>query len=1105
MPRIGRRSELVASARQSPALPEMALQALRELVSGLPAAATGPEDDLRPLQRDLIGLVTRLVFRLHAEARGRLWGDSLFDLEARLDADAPGDAEGPERRHNAWPELLARICELGGGAPSFESAGPDDAAVRRALRALLGVENPRGWYGALDLEALGGVYESLMDYRLLRTRGPGLMGRPGAAVVDLSQILSHASGERGRRCAAAGLVLDASLQLALAGADRPEDVLAAAGERPGTRAVQVLPPGSLYLRPGEERRRAGAHYTPRGLADPIVRTALRPLLVALGERPTPARLLALKLCDPAAGCGAFLLAACRQLGERLEQAWRDHGVVIAPDVDAGALARREVALHCLYGVDKDPCAVHLTRLSLWLLTGAEGPPCPFMAAAVRCGDALVGLSPAQIAAFSWDPDVGGPAGDGADASMHSPEGWSVGASVVPGFTDCVHSSGPTRAGPATAAGAAVCEHSFDSAQTGSPLPSGEMNCMHSSSLAPTRSNAPCVTDCEQSSTRAGPPAGSGDCPHSSSLARARSTAPGVTDCEHSSGRSGPPADSDDSVQMSARDRAGRIGDAAIAVFFAHDGERRREEQRDRLARATIGPARRGDLHALAALDRLAAGLAGHEPAVLPFHWELEFPAVFARDEPGFDCFVGNPPFFWGNRISRAFGDRYRDWLLRCYPGSHGNSDLAAYFLRRSFALLRRGGTLGFVTTNSIAEADTRETGLGPLLRAGGVVYEAVRSAEWDGSASVRVAHVFVRKGGDPGERRLDGEVVAEIGADLRRPRAAWTAVRLRERAEESYKGVDFGGTGFLLTAEQRDAIVRAAPHEAACIWPVLNASNFTASPQQRPAGFIINFTGLSLAEAERFERCMAIVRERVLPRRATDKRKARRERWWLYNEACVGLYRAIAGKAAVLVCPVVAKYVTFALVEARAVFTNALNVFTFDDHASLAVLQSRVHELWALTHSSSLRADPRYNPSDCFETFPFPAEWQHSSALAEAGRRYDECRRRCMLAGDHGLTDLYNRFHDPDDRAGDIAELRELHAGLDRAALAAYGWTDLAAQAEAGFRRRDEGGRITRPMIRLEWPAAFADELLGRLLALNQRRASAERPASATVTPRPGS
>ncbi|WAS90569.1 Eco57I restriction-modification methylase domain-containing protein [Nannocystis punicea] len=1000
MPRPARRSE---PTRQSPVLGDMALEALRALVGGFPGDEAALDGDLARLQRDLILLVTRLVFRLHAEASGFQCGDSSSALCDRLDADAKEDGPALEQGQTAWPQLLALARGFGDDGFAAEAAGPGDGAVWRALRALRAMDDPRAWYRSLDLEALGGVYEALMDYRLRRTRGPGLVLRPGPVVIDLQEILSHGPDERARRFAAAGGVLDAALQQALVAARSPADIVAWLGERRGARAMSVLPSGSLVLQPGEERRRAGAHYTPRGLADPIVRTTLRPLLAALGERPTPAQLLDLRLCDPATGCGAFLLAACRQLGEWLAQAWREHGVVIPPAVDGVALARREVARRCLHGVDKDPCAVELTRLSLWLLTGAEGSPRTFMAEVVRCGDALVGLAPAQIAAFSWAP-------------------------CAPGSGDCVHSPEDARA----------------------------------------RSNSP---DSRNSW-------------HSSERERARSTA----------------ADSRDWLDSPERER--RIGDAAIAVFFAHDGDRRRDEQRGRLARATVEPARRGDPEALAALDRLAAGLAASALPVLPFHWQLEFPAVFARDDPGFDCFVGNPPFFWGNRISRAFGDRYRDWLLRCYPGSHGNSDLAAYFLRRSFALLRRGGTLGFVTTNSIAEADTRATGLEPLLRAGGVVYEAVRSAEWDGSASVRVAHVFVAKGGAPDERRLDGEVVAAIGADLRRPRAAWTAVRLRERAEESYKGVDFGGTGFLLTAEQRDEIVRAAPHEGECIWPVMNASNFTSSPQLRPEGFIINFTGLTLAEAERYGRCMAIVRERVLPRRAVDKRKARRERWWLYNEACSGLYRAIAGKTAVIVCPVVAKYVTFARVDARAVFTNALNVFTFADHASLAVLQSRVHELWALTHSSSLRADPRYNPSDCFETFPLPEQWQRYDALAQAGQRYDECRRRCMLQYGLGLTGLYNRFHDPDDRAPDVGELRQLHAALDRAALAAHGWTDLAARVEAMFRSRAAVERGGRPTIRLEWPAALADEVLGRLLALNQRRAAAEREA---VIPRRGS
>ena len=67
-----------------------------------------------------------------------------------------------------------------------------------------------------------------------------------------------------------------------------------------------------------------------------------------------------------------------------------------------------------------------------------------------------------------------------------------------------------------------------------------------------------------------------------------------------------------------------------------------------------------------------------------------------RPHTGFDLVLGNPPFFWGNRIGRAFGPAYRDWLQTLHPGAHGNSDLAAHFLRRGFALLRDGG--GFVVS-----------------------------------------------------------------------------------------------------------------------------------------------------------------------------------------------------------------------------------------------------------------------------------------------------------------------------------------------------------------------------------------------------------------------
>ena len=109
----------------------------------------------------------------------------------------------------------------------------------------------------------------------------------------------------------------------------------------------MMQPGSLYLQPGEARRRTGSHYTPRSLTEPIVRTTLKPGLAALGPRPTPEQILSLKVCDPAMGSGAFLAEATRQLGEQLVLAWERHDRMPALSSTREPLlhARRLVAQH----------------------------------------------------------------------------------------------------------------------------------------------------------------------------------------------------------------------------------------------------------------------------------------------------------------------------------------------------------------------------------------------------------------------------------------------------------------------------------------------------------------------------------------------------------------------------------------------------------------------------------------------------------------------------------------------------------------------------------------------------------------------------------------
>jgi hypothetical protein len=139
-----------------------------------------------------------------------------------------------------------------------------------------------------------------------------------------------------------------------------------------------------------------------------------------------------------------------------------------------------------------------------------------------------------------------------------------------------------------------------------------------------------------------------------------------------------------------------------------------------------------------------------------------------------------------------------------------------------------------------------------------------------------------------------------------------------------------------------------------------------------------------------------------------------------------------------------------------------------------------------------------YSPSDCFENFPFPANFETNSALEVAGEAYHAFRARLMIDRNEGLTKTYNHFHARGENAPDIARLRTLHSEMDAAALRAYGWDDLADRAAPEFIEQDADDGKT-PKTRLDWPAEFKDEVLARLLALNAERAAAERAAGLVV------
>ena len=148
------------------------------------------------------------------------------------------------------------------------------------------------------------------------------------------------------------------------------------------------------VRTRDVRKSSGAFYTPRGLTAHLVRTTLAPLV---GGRSSE-QILALRIADPAMGSGAFLVAACRFLASAAEDALIAEGRWHPGDVTAAdrALLRRDLASRCLYGVDLNPMAVQLARLSLWLATLAADRPLSFLDHHLVAGDSLIGATPRDV-------------------------------------------------------------------------------------------------------------------------------------------------------------------------------------------------------------------------------------------------------------------------------------------------------------------------------------------------------------------------------------------------------------------------------------------------------------------------------------------------------------------------------------------------------------------------------------------------------------------------------------------------------------------------------------------------------------------------------------
>ena len=581
-------------------------------------------------------------------------------------------------------------------------------------------------------------------------------------------------------------------------------------------------------------------------------------------------------------------------------------------------------------------------------------------------------------------------------------------------------------------------------------------------------------------------------------------------------------------QIAAEIRA--LGNAVVAAFFAHDKPRAREAARRALAALTDG----GSEAMWQAVRLQAATLVQGAHPIRPLHWPVEFPEVFARNDPGFDAIVGNPPFAGKNTLINGNPPGYLDWLQTLHEGAHGNADLVAHFFRRAFGLLRPGGCFGLIATNTIGQGDTRETGLCAVLAAGGSILRAIRRLPWPGEAAVVVSVVHVLRG-PAASPVLDGRKVRRISAYLMEGDLDASPTTLAANVGKAFQGAILLGIGFTFDdaaaakgkaspLAEMDRLIAKDPRNTERVFPFLGGEEVNTDPRHAHHRWCIDFADFPLrrelmakswaamderertkcrsigivphdyprAVAADWPDLLAIVERLVKPERATNKEANRREIWWLHTRRVPALRAAIETLDCVIAVPLVSQHPIFALLQNGSVFSHKLAVIASSSPALFGTLSSRISETWIRFFTSTMKDDLNYSPSDCFENFPLPDTCETDAALLAAGTAYHDHRAALMVARNEGLTRTYNRFHDATEAAPDIARLRALHHDMDVAVLRAYGWNDLADRAAPEFLTED-----TEPdhryQGRLFWPAQFRDEVLACLLDLNASRAAEER------------
>ena len=944
--------------------------------------------------------------------------------------------------------------------------------VLRSLQTarLKGQEARRLSFRDIDVEQIGYIYEGLLGYTCTRAEETvlGLLGKDGEEPELPLSVLNELAERHAEDADLAGAIIawlkedqpgakppsPKALAKALAAGDTLPDadraLLAVTRDealrvdlRPWIGVIRrdlrgrpvVIQRGGLVVTETPSRRDAGAHYTPRSLAEEVVRYALEPLVYSPGPHETDDRsqwqpvssdrILDLHVADIACGSGAFLVAAARFLARELVEAWTREGALQqgARSADLERQALRKVVARCLYGVDINEMAVEMCKLSLWLVSLDEDKPFSFVDDKVFVGNSLLGLTDLrQLKAQHIDPA----------------------AAITQRLFELDHTGAYAEALDVDAVVKRVTDRRQDLASEVSSTDPARSTTTKQRLQHKNEEDLKLLTRVADAIVAVG-------------LSPKTGAKPGKR------------------LNEAYRDLAVALG-RAFPTEGASD-----DSMLEALLERGLTPTVPTDYERWHCL-----------------HWPLAMPEIMERGGfdaiVGNPPFLGGKKISgtMGANLRGWFID-----VLAGRPAD--NADLVAYFFLRASSLLNEHGTLGLIATNTVAQGDTREVGLDQMVESGFTITRAVQSRSWPSqNANLEFAAVWGTQNVVSSQTTMicDDELVPHISSLLEPAgRVEGKPERLAENARLAFIGCYVLGKGFVLEPEEAREWVADEPRNAEVLYPYLNGEDLNSLPDCSASRWVIDFNDWSEERAAEYKapyrrllRTVKPERQRVKPDGSYVLRRPLPERWWQYADKRPAMRKAIVDLDEVLVIALVSKTVMPARVHTGEVFSHVLGVFATDSYAQQAVLSSSVHQYWAIAYGSTLGTGTRYTPSDVFETFPRP---EPTPELETIGRTLDTERREIMLRRELGLTKLYNLVNDPGLEAGtdpDVDRMRAIHVELDAAVAAAYGWEDLDLT---------HGFHTYRKMTRWTVPPATRVEILDRLLEENHRRAAAEAAAAA--------